>query len=1302
MKKIQLLILVMASALMLRAGIIEKTWYFDEYTIIQTGEYQSVNFANTLLTGRAGEPVLPYQDVKLMLPPGESAVSIEFIGEDEVQLPGYFKLYPQQPSRPLSEQRKSVFVINEQVYNSDISYPKQQTGKLITSWLNGYAIAMSSFTPLKYNPLSGTVSFYKKVKIRITTAPGSKSAKALQNLKSSETIVNKINRFVQNPNMMSYYPSPTKDSDDYQLLIITASQFENSFQDLIDIYFERGIKTEIVTKETISSTGTGQDLQEKIRNYIIAEYQDHSVEYVLLGGDVEHVPYRGFYCYVQSGSGYEDNNIPADLYYSGLDGTWNDDNDGNWGEPGEDDLLPDIAVGRFSFSNNSELSNMINKTVSYQNNPVLGEFNNALMAGEWLYSDPDTYGSDYLELLIGFHDDNGYETNGIPETYNFEKLYEANQSWNAGDLMAAINSGKQFVHHVGHANSTYVAYMSNSDITNSNFSGANGVDHNFTIFQSHGCICGAFDDNDCIMEKMVSIENFAVAVVGNSRYGWFNEGQTEGPAAHLHREMVDAMYNEKMNHIGAAFAECKIQTAPWVTAPGQWEEGALRWNFYDINILGDPTLSVWTDEPVSIEANYQNAIPVGVPSTSVTVTSGGTPVENFACTIIKDGALHGVGYTDATGTAQIDFDPVFTDVGDAQLIISGYNCLPTSYSVTIIPNTGSYVVYSSHQVDDSQGNANGEVDFGESIGLTVEIENVGSQQANNVQVTLTTSDNFVTVTDGFENYGDIAGGTTLSVTDAFSFDVASNIPDQHIVNFDLEIVGEDTWNSNFSIVVNAPELIIGNLSIDDSQSGNGDGILDPGETADIIIQASNTGHCACENTNGLLSTTSSNINITTGNFDLGIMSAGETKNAVFTISVDGSAPVGTSIDLDLELSSGEYNAQNIFYLTVGLIYEDFETGDFSAFGWEFGGNSPWIVSNNDPYEGVYCAKSGDISDGQSSELYISMNVLADDEISFFRKVSSEEGWDFLRFYIDGSQIGEWSGEEGWEEVSYPVSTGSHTFKWTFEKDGSVSNGDDCGWIDYIIFPAASGSGNILSVSVSASPDEICNGESTQLNAFASGGSGNYSYEWTPQTGLNDPSVANPVASPLQSTTYTVSVNDGTSTVTGNATITVNPVPETPVINQEDDHLISTVATGNQWYGSNGAITGATGQTYYPTTTDYFYVIVNNEFGCSSEQSNVIYFLYTGIEAQFENSFNIYPNPVVNNLTVEYQLHTETPLSIILINKLGQEVAVLTNNSKQRPGFYQLDFNKPSLEPGLYFICIKTNSTTVTKKVVISK
>jgi hypothetical protein len=689
MKKLLLTISLIFSIVSF-AGTVDKTYSFKNISIsgynISGQQFHIANFENTLLTGKAGEPALPYYAVKLLLPPGMAAESIEFIGTDEVIVPGFFNIYPQQTSRPLSDSSKSAFRINKNIYNTDAAYPEKSTGTLTTEYLNGYAIALSTFTPVKYNPVTGVLSYYSKVTIKLTIKSSAASDNALQNLSSSKQIKSRILKFSQNPAVLKQYPAVNPKSGNYQLLIITPSQYDNSFQDLTESYLGRGIKTQIATTEYIYANISGQDNQEKIRNYIIGEYQNHSVEYVLLGGDVEYIPYRGFYCLVQSSSVYTDDDIPADLYYSALDGTWNDDGDGWWGEPGEDDLLPDIAVARFSFSNSTELSNMIHKTIFYQNSPVLGELRDPLLVGEDLWSNPQTWGADYMNLLIGNRSDNGYTTNGIPTDHNIDSLYEKNTSWDKYDLMAEINSGKQFVHHVGHANTNYVAHMYNSDITDANFYGANGVDHNYTLLQTHGCICGAFDNSDCILEKMVSIQNFAVAVIGNSRYGWFNEGQTEGPAEHLHREMIDALYNEKMNHIGAAFVECKIETAPWVTAAGQWEDGALRWNFYDINILGDPVLSVWTDEPINEDVTYEDSIFIGTTSTIVTVSENSSPLENFTCAILKDGLLFGTANTDNTGNALITFDSVFSEEGTAQLIVSGYNCLPDTFEIDIVPD----------------------------------------------------------------------------------------------------------------------------------------------------------------------------------------------------------------------------------------------------------------------------------------------------------------------------------------------------------------------------------------------------------------------------------------------------------------------------------------------------------------------------------------------------------------------------------------------------------------------------------------
>lgn len=1055
MKNFTLLVFLLSFWLSTQADVIEQSYYFSRPVVTQHKGYQQLSFGDDLLTARSGEPALPYHSVSLLLPPGHVATAIEFIGENKVALEGNYILWPYQPSRPLSENSKAGFYKNETTYSSDKIYPTTQYGRLSTQFMNGYGFAFSTFTPVRYIPAEGKISYFTKVTIRITTEPGDKATAALQNLCTKKDVKKRALLLAQNPTLLAVYPEKSYRSDDaYELLIITPQQYENNFDELENIYLTRGIRSHVFTTEYIQQNMEGQDLQEKIRNFIIQEYQESGTEYVLLGGDVEYVPYRGFYCYVVSGSGYESSDIPADLYYSGLDGNWNDDGDNRWGEPEEDDLLPDIAVARFPISNATDLSNMLNKTISYQNAPVLGEFQKPLLAGEFLYNDPETWGMDYLELLIGEHSDNGYTTIGIPAGYDIETMYEHDAFWSGSQLINKINQGKQFVHHVGHANETYVAHLSNSDITDANFYGANGTDHNFTIMQTHGCTCGAFDYNDCILEKMVTIHNFAAAVVGNSRYGWFNEGQTEGPAAHLHREMVDAMFNEQIAQIGKAFMESKIQTAPWVEAPGQHEEGALRWNFYDINVLGDPAMSIWNNEPIDIDVSYPAEIPVGTLSVNVTVTSGGEPLENFSCVIMKNGEMRSLATTDVNGEAVMEFNPTVDETGEASLIVSGYNCLPDTNDIMFIPAEGAYVVYAENEIDDTQGNGNGMIDFGEQIWLNVSIENVGVVTAFDVETTLSSESTWINLTDDSESYGDIDAGETLTNEHAFAFDVADNIPDQTVLDFTLQATdGNETWSSGFQLRASAPELASSDMTINDDAYGNGNGLADPGETLTFNFTVANHGHSACTGAVASIGSNNSWVTFDSNTFEIGNLDVNDMIEVSFTASIDENTPPGTSVELQLEMTTGAYAFTDVYFFSIGIVMEDFETGDLTAFDWNSGGNAPWFVTDEAPYEGTYCARSGIISDNQTSDLFITLETIGDGDISFYYKVSSEPGYDFLRFFIDGTKMGEWAGESGWEYVSYDVTEGHHIVKWTYIKDVYTSNGSDCGWLDNIIFPA---------------------------------------------------------------------------------------------------------------------------------------------------------------------------------------------------------------------------------------------------------
>lgn len=1057
-KSLTLLVLCMLS-LALTASEITKTYHFNQPLVANKGKYQTISFEGSYVSGFPGQPSIPYHSVQLLLPPGEIATSIEVILEDEVPLEGEYVLLPYQPSRPLSSGNSDSFYLDGQVYLTDGNYPQNISGTLVNAFLHGRSVAMCTFTPVVYNPARKTIHYFKTATVKLKTSPSEEAIAAGKNLKSSEDILYGISHFVHNPELLSSYPSKDNRTGSYDLLIISPAQFENEFSELQDMYLIRGLKSEFCSTEFIDSNISGSDLQEKIRNYIIQEYQTGGIAYVLLGGDVQHVPYRGFYCYVQSGSGYEDSDIPSDLYYSALDGNWNDDGDNRWGEPGEDDLLPEVAVSRLPFSDTADLHNMLHKTISYQDDPVTGEMDRPLLAGEHLYSSPLTWGADYLDLLVGYHDDNGYTTTGIPEDDDIYELYDRNATWSANDIIARINEGRSFVHHSGHSNANYTMRLYMSDITNSNFSQVNGVDHNYALIYTHGCICGAFDENDCIAEKMLYIDNFVVAGAFNSRYGWFNEGQTEGPSAHLHREFVDALYTEKIDRIGATHVESKIQTAPWVTAPGQWEEGALRWCFYDCNILGDPALAVWTAEPISIYVSYPQTITLGTASINVNVSHSGTPLNNYNCTFFKDGQLHGTGTTDSLGNATIVFDPPIPTIGDAELIVSGYNCLPATYNTTIIPANGAYVVYESHEMEEITGIVNGLPDHGDYAYLDITIQNAGSADAEDVDVTIrsTGNDDNILIEDSTEFYGTIPAGSSLTIPDAFTFYVSLNTPDQFPAT--IEVIAssgsKEIWSSSFVMTLLAPNLETVEVYVDDSGSGNGDGILDPGEQADIVISVANTGHSQGEDAWASLLTESNEIQIADTIREIGIFPYDNTELIHFPIEISEDASIGTSVDFEFYCEAWPYNDELNFTLTIGLIKEDFETGDFSSFNWQQAGNQPWQIDSENQYEGDFCMVSGSIDDNQVSLISVNLDVLSDGDISFFRKVSSEEDYDYLMFLIDDVLIDEWAGELAWEEFSYPVSAGNHTFSWQYAKDVYVSSGQDRAWIDYIVFPPVS-------------------------------------------------------------------------------------------------------------------------------------------------------------------------------------------------------------------------------------------------------
>ena len=718
------------------------------------------------------------------------------------------------------------------------------------------------------------------------------------------------------------------------------------------------------------------------------------------------------------------------------------------------------------------------------------------------------------------------------------------------------------------------------------------------------------------------------------------------------------------------------------------------WEIY--NLMGDPSLMIYYSQAPDAIANYQALMPLA----STTFTINTDPYAYVA--ISKDGVLNGCAIADNTGVAEVNmFNPI-TVPGTADVVITGQNLKPFMGTVTVASPEGAYVLLDELGIDDSNGNNNGIADFDEYIMLDITLENLGSATATNVTATLSTTDEYITLNSFSHSWPNIPAGTTSMQPAAFSFTIDELIPDQYVANFVIEITdGTDTWSSSFNVTLNSPVLTIQSYIVDDSY-GNNNGRLDPGETADIIVPNMNEGGSDALNTIASAVAAGSLLTINNATYNIGTIAAGQTMQAVFNVTVSTTAQIGDVVMVNYSVASGVYSANSMLSLNIGLIIEDFESGGFTSYEWEFSGNANWLINQQNPYEGTYSAKSGDINDSQTSVLYITVDVSASDQISFYYMVSSEPNYDYLRFYIDSDMQDEWSGSVSWTAASYPVTAGTHTFKWEYSKDISVSTGSDLAGVDYIIFPPFAGV-SPLGVFVSAIPQTICQGESSQLNAFAMGGSGAYTYEWTPTTGLNNPNIANPVATPEETTTYTVTVDDGDAIVTDDVNVTVNPTPDTPNVTQQGNLLLSSATTGNQWYNNSGLIPGATGQSYEPVATNDYYVIVTNGYGCESEQSNSYHFVYTGlIDIVDGKNFSIYPNPFKESFTLDYSVKSVTDVTIAIYDTYGQLITTLQNQVKMNSGNHRLTFDASKLLTGVYFCKIETSDYSVVQRIIHSR
>ena len=895
-----------------------------------------------------------------------------------------------------------------QAYETDEFYPQDivfMRNPYIMRTVRGQAIV---FQPIQYNPIQRTLRVYTHIKVNIqqngmsqinplTRRPAKGGSREFENIYAEHFL---------NYSTNSRYELLGEEGP---MLVVCYGEFMESMQPFVEWKNYKGIPTEMVDVADIGGS-------DEIEAFVETKYYDDGIAFVLFVGDIDQIPSPRY----SDGAG---SNSPADPSYGFVAGS---------------DYYPEIIIGRFSAEDTSHVETMINRTIEYEMDP-----------------DPT---ADWYKKGSGFASDQGPGDDGeldyehldnirddlLGFTYvEVDQIYDPSGTVEDGEV--ALNEGRSIVNYTGHGSNG--SWGNGCPLNQTDVNGLVNMGM-YPFIWSVACVNGEFHIGTCFAETWLRATGTNGVPTGAIAVLMSTVNQSWSPPMDGQDEMNDILVESYENNIKRTYGGLSMNGVMHMADSygTAGEEEILYWT-----IFGDPSVVVRTDTPTDMTVSHNDVMIIGAEEFSIE-----TGMAAALVAVSRDGELLASTYTDATGGTTLEFETPLEIPGPVDLVVTAFNKMPYETTVNVIAPDGAYMLMGDIAVT---GGADQILDYGETGSLYITFENVGQDLSEDLTITLIHEAGMVTLNSNVIQNGSIAAGTEVTIG-PFEFQVSWNVDDGGLIPFVIQATDNiETWEYEINIPVEAPDYNL--ISVDFLDLGNG--TLDPGETTTMQLVLTNVGHSPVSSPTFEVTTRDPNI----------ILGAVESDNAYWweidsqvTITIEvtavDDAPVGHTALLGIIIGSGGTNYENVFPLTItlGLLIEDFESGSFTSFDWIQGGDAEWTIDSVS-YSGNYSAKSGTISHNQTSELSIELNILNEGQTSFWAKTSSEQSgtgniYDYLEFYIDDEaadlNIG---GELDWTEYTVDIPVGEHSLRWVYQKDGAQSLGQDCAWLDRIVFPTGS-------------------------------------------------------------------------------------------------------------------------------------------------------------------------------------------------------------------------------------------------------
>lgn len=730
--------------------------------------------------------------------------------------------------------------------------------------------------PFAYNPVTGTLRVYTDITLRVYSK-GQNGINTLNRSRLPERIDNDFmaiynRRFLNNANT-DYTPI----GEYGKMLVICYGSFMSAMQPFVDWKNQMGIPTEMVDVATIGSTSAA------IKTYVTNYFNTNGLTFLLLVGDAAQIPTN------TSGSLAG----PSDNAYGYILGN---------------DHYPDIIVGRFSAETVEHVNTMVQRTLEYEKNPDISIdwFSKGIGIGsDQGPGDDGEY--DYQHIRNIRTDLMGFTYTAVAELYDGSQGGE-DQPGNPTPTMVAsfLNPGTGIINYCGHGSDQS---WGTTGFSNSNINQLSN-NHMWPFIFSVACVNGNFPGGTCFAEAWLRAKN-TTGPTGAIATLMSTINQSWNPPMEGQDEMDDILVESYPNNIKRTFGGismngcCKMND----TYGSGGNEMTDTWT-----VFGDPSVNVITAMPQPITAVHDQQVFIGASELVVNAdVDGGLVALSLNNQLLASGIISG-------GTITLQY-PAISSIDTLLLVITGFNRMPYITEIPVVPNTGPYLVYVSHSVNDATFNGNGIPEYGETVNISLALKNIGILGAENLQVTLMSDDQYITITDPTENYPLIPAGETATLTDAFAVSLASNIPDQHVVYLHYTAVSDTlTWTGNFSLTAHAGIMAIASYAVDDP-SGNNNGKIDPGETFDLIIQVVNNGSAAINDATGQLSFNDPMMLLLSSPIQsIGSIPAGESVYVTYTLQADPESPAGHIVPCVFGMQANYGLTSNItFPLVIGQI-----------------------------------------------------------------------------------------------------------------------------------------------------------------------------------------------------------------------------------------------------------------------------------------------------------------------------------------------------------------------------------------------